>query len=84
MCSGGQSADSESQQTVPSSVRGAVMLKWGLTSAGRGTGNTEKRSWANHEEEQLRQTLLWKQVAPKQSELSPDGGIFHSNLGTAG
>ena len=42
------------------------MLKWGLTSAGRGAGSTEKRVWANHEEEQLCQTLLWKQVAPKQ------------------
>lgn len=54
-------------------MRRAVTLKWDLTSAvcapWRGNRNPEKQVWANHEEEQLHEILLWKQVAPKQSEL---------------
>lgn len=81
MCSGGQSANSEGHQTIPSSVRGAVVLKQDLTSAGRGTGNLERWVWANHEEEQLHQILLWKQVALRTVSR---WCIFLSHLGTAG
>ena len=57
------------------------MLKRDLTSAGRGTGNLERRVWANHEEEQLCQILLWKQVALRTVSR---WCIFLSHLGTAG
>ena len=81
VCSGGQSAGLEGHQTIPPSVRGVVVLKQDLTSAGRGTGNSERQVWANHEEEQLCQILLWKQVAPRTVSR---WCIFRSHLGTAG
>lgn len=74
-------ANSEGHQTIPQSVRGAVVLKRDLTSAGRRTGNSERRVWANHEEEQLRQIFLWKQVAPRTVSR---WCMFCSHVGTAG
>lgn len=52
-----------------------------LTSAGEDWEFGERRVWANHGEEQLRQILLWKQVAPRTVSR---WCMFCSHVGTAG
>lgn len=74
-------ADSQAPQSRPR-VREGGHEEVGFDVCGRPQGGelgtTEKRVWANHEEAQLCQILLGKQVASKESGPSPDGGISHS------